>query len=228
MTKLADTVHLIVQINWIKTFLFNFYYFSPKVAMRFPAFIYRRTVFNNMGGRITLCGAIRTGMLRVGAPEIGMQDFRYSRTVWQVRGGVFIHGQTIIGRGCRISVNDNAELILGDNFVVNGDLELVCNKQIRIGNDCLLSWGCLIMDTDFHTISTLYGNDALNPDSSIMIGDHVWIGCRCTILKGAAIPTNSVIAANSTITKKLYENNVIYGGHGQSVAILKKSIEWHL
>ena len=49
------------------------------------------------------------------------------------------------------------------------------------------------MDTDFHKIYDLESN-ILNKDKAIEIGENVWIGCRCTILKGANIKRNSVIS----------------------------------
>ena len=78
------------------------------------------------------------------------------------------------------------------------------------------------MDTDFHTITDLAGN-VLNPNKPIFIGDHVWIGCRNTILKGASIPNDCVLAANSIITNKLNSSHCIYGTNG---VILKRNIDW--
>ena len=81
------------------------------------------------------------------------------------------------------------------------------------------------MDTDFHPIMDSNGT-LINPASPVIIGNKVWIGCRNTILKGVVIPDNVVIAANSTITKRVPEGNCIVGGHGKELNILKKDINW--
>ena len=51
----------------------------------------------------------------------------------------------------------------------------------------------------------------------------MWIGCRCTILKGVSIADNIVVAANSTITTKLDHSFSCYGRNGVE---LKSNIEW--
>ncbi|WP_425497696.1 acyltransferase [Paraburkholderia ultramafica] len=53
---------------------------------------------------------------------------------------------------------------------------------------------------------------------------HVWFGCRCTVLKGAEIGDNVVVAATSTITAKHEQPNTVIGG--SPVRVLKESVEW--
>jgi len=81
------------------------------------------------------------------------------------------------------------------------------------------------MDTDFHKIKDKSGN-ILNPSAPIIIGNNVWIACRCLILKGATIPNGSVIGANSFVGKSLEKENAVYGGH--PARILKEEITWCL
>ena len=117
----------------------------------------------------------------------------------------------------KISVKEHASLFLGNNiWVTGGNTTIICNKNIMINDDCLLSWDILLMDTDFHKI--------LNSDNTIIhIGKHVWIGCRTTILKGVSIANNNVIAANSTITKSISTENCIIG---RNTEMLKTGIQW--
>lgn len=79
------------------------------------------------------------------------------------------------------------------------------------------------MDTDFHKIINDKGQ-LLNPPKEITIGNHVWIGCKCLLLKGAKIPDGSIIAANSFINKPLEINNSIYIGN--LVKPVKSDIIW--
>ena len=79
------------------------------------------------------------------------------------------------------------------------------------------------MDTDYHKI--LNENDEIiNEDKPINIGNHVWIGCRNTILKGVTIAENNVIAANSTITKSFYSTESVIGNNTE---VLKSNIRWN-
>ena len=61
----------------------------------------------------------------------------------------------------KISVKEHASLFLGNNiWVTGGNTTIICNKNIMINDDCLLSWDILLMDTDFHKI--------LNSDNTII------------------------------------------------------------
>lgn len=71
-----------------------------------------------------------------------------------------------------------------------------------------------IMDSDFHVVFPPQGrltNPGYEYDANIEIGENVWIGTRCTILKGVSIGKNSVIAAGSIVSKSI-PANVVAGG----------------
>ena len=123
----------------------------------------------------------------------------------------------------KISVKEHASLFLGNNiWVTGGNTTIICNKNIMINDDCLLSWDILLMDTDFHKILNS-DNTIINKEKPIHIGKPVWIGCRTTILKGVSIANNNVIAANSTITKSISTENCIIG---RNTEMLKTGIQW--
>lgn len=79
--------------------------------------------------------------------------------------------------------------------------------------------------SDQHAVIDV-NNNVLNPPKAISIGNHVWIGCRSTILKGVCIADDNIVAANSTVTKSFTNNNSIIGGHGKNVEVIKNNINW--
>ena len=48
--KISFFIELLRKVSIFKTIVFNVHYFPLKVAVRFPAIIYRRTKLANMGG----------------------------------------------------------------------------------------------------------------------------------------------------------------------------------
>lgn len=135
-----------------------------------------------------------------------------------------VNGRCDIGFGSRIVVGENAMLEIEENLSVTAHSTIICMKRVVIGKNVLISWDVLLMDSDFHYVGCL--NSELNKECSkeIAIGNHVWIGCRCTVLKGAVISDDTVIAANSVVTRKFSENNVMLAGNP---AIVKhKGIQW--
>ena len=216
---------LLRKVDWGRTLYFNMKYFPPKVAIRLPFLIYHRTDLYKMQGKIVLNVTPRLGLVKIGPHGLGTQDVKYSRTMWEVSGTLVINGKANIGRGCRISIGNGAVLTLGDKLTITGRSSIICQEEITLGNDCLLSWDILIMDTDFHNILNENGK-VINQPRPIHIGNHVWIGCRNTILKGVSIADNVIVSANSTITQRVSESNCAIGGIGRDATILKKGINW--
>lgn len=223
--KVNKVLKKLCRVNFCKTLYFNLKYFPIKTALHFPVLIYYRTYFYKMKGQIQLNVPPRLGLVQIGAHGLGTQDIRYSRTIWEVTGTLVINGKTDIGRGCQISIGKNGILTLGDKFLITGRTSIICQKDITFGDNCLLSWDILIMDTDFHHVINSEG-EIINAPRPIHIGNHVWIGCRNTILKGVTLPDNTIVSADSTITKSFSEPNCAIGGNGKDLIVLKRGIDW--
>ena len=206
-----------------KTIYFNFKYLPFKQAIQIPVKISQNVYLRHTGGQIILDCPIESEMILIGYGDVGIFDKKVSRSVWEVYGTVIFKGHAQIGHGSKLSVRGT--LVLGKGLNITAESAIVATNRIEFGDNCLLSWDTLIMDTDFHKIKDRRDN-LLNPSEPIFIGDNVWIGCRCLILKGANIPNNCVIGANSFVGKRLEKENSLYGG--QPARILKEHITWAL
>ncbi len=149
---------------------------------------------------------------------------RKNELVWDINGEVVFKGKASIGSGCKISVSEEAKLILGSNFRISAHSCLDCNKFIEFGDSCLLSWDVLVMDSDYHKI--LKDDKVINPAKEIVIGNHVWIGNNVTILKGVRIPDNVIVACKSLITKKISTPDSVVSGNGSDITVIKEGINW--
>ena len=216
-----------IQVNIWKTFYFNFHYFPSNIALRLPIYIYRRSKLFKMKGSIIIEAPIKTGMIKFGAHGLGTVDSYYQRTIWEMYGTLIVKGDASIGQGCKISIGKSATLTLGDHFIISGSSSIICQKKITFGKHCLLSWDVLMMDSDLHHVLN-DNNSIINNPQPIVIGDNVWIGCRNTILKGVFIANDIIISANSTITRSVKETNCVIGGHGKTVEIIKRGINWKM
>ena len=82
------------------------------------------------------------------------------------------------------------------------------------------------MDTDFHKIYDVekyLGNGNLEVGKKeIIIGNNVWLGCRCLLLKGCTVPPGSIVAAGSKVTKKFDQNNSLICDN----KIIKNNVSW--
>lgn len=88
--------------------------------------------------------------------------------------------------------------------------EISLVKEVFIGADAMIGSDCLIYDTDWHNLDGL-DVDRDIPVAPVRIGRGVWLTNRVIVLKGVTIGDNTVVAANSVVTKDL-PNNVLAGG----------------
>lgn len=163
-----------------------------------------------------------------GRLTIGNPDAESARVSLQPANLYFGHhsavtlGKSIsIGPGVNIIVKDNAKLKIGDRTYFTSDMHLEAVNSIEIGSDCAISWGVTIIDDDHHQI--LPKKTGGQNFKNVKIGDHVWIGCNVSILKGTQIGNNCVIAAGS-IVKGVFPDNALIGGNPAKV--IKESISW--
>jgi acetyltransferase-like isoleucine patch superfamily enzyme len=65
--------------------------------------------------------------------------------------------------------------------MVTAETTIISYSEVQFGKNCLLAWDTLVMDTDFHKIKNEFGQ-VINSPRPIIVGDNVWIGCRCLVL----------------------------------------------
>ena len=99
----------------------------------------------------------------------------------------------------------NGKICIGDSTYINRRSEIKCMESVNIGRDCAISWDVSIMDTDYHVINDSYMSAPIN------IGDHVWIGCKSTILKGVTIGDGAVIAAGTLVNRDVPPKALVGG-----------------
>ena len=204
-----------------KTLRFNFHYFPLGTALKLPVVVSHRTCLRELHGKVELPEKVETAMVKIGFGDVGHYDRRRSRGIWQVSGIVSFSGKASIGHGSKLSVRGH--LNLGTGFNMTAESTIVCAKEIRFGNDCLVSWDVLVMDTDEHPLYNKE-NHHINPDKAILVGDHVWIGCKCILLKGAEVPCDTVLAAGTLLKSAFAGENQVIGGNPPS--ILKRDVRW--
>ena len=143
-------------------------------------------------------------------------------TYLNIQGKLQIKGIYSIGRGCRFDIGKNAIVTIGNGGYINAYTKLIIMHQLSIGDNCSISWDCQILDENFHEVT--YPGMIKSEKKGIIIGNHVLIGSRCTILKGVIIPDGCVIASGSVVNRAFTEKNCLIGGIPANV--IKQNIKW--
>jgi acetyltransferase-like isoleucine patch superfamily enzyme len=208
----------------------NIYFECRKIRATF-SFVMLRTLYYRLNGkriissnRVSIYGLknIQTkGLLKIGIDYVGFMD-RYDRTLIRNTGSMHIIGNVSIGKGCRLDIGENAILRIHSAYI-NANSTLVIMHGLTIGAGSVISWGCQFLDEDFHSIS--YAGKFLKSRNEISVGNHVWIGCNVTVLKGARLPNGSVVASGSVVTANFEEENTLIAGNPAKV--IRHNISWH-
>lgn len=159
----------------------------------------------------------------LGYHDIALFDRQRERGKWTNTGKVVFKGYDRIGHGCKIVVGDNGTLVFDENVSISAETEICCQEFIKFGKHNVISWDCIFMDTDLHKIYDAHSNKRMNKNEEIILEDDVWIGCRCTILKGAHISKGCIVGAGSRLSSNVGEANAVIGDYGK---ILRKNIRW--
>ncbi len=118
-----------------------------------------------------------------------------------------------ISCGCIFStLNRNASIKIGNNCGFSG-CSLSANYGIMIEDNVMVGANVKIFDHDFHT-------DVAKP---VNIKKGAWIGMNCVVLKGVTIGENSIIGANSVVTKDVPPNTVAAGNPCKVVKTINQS-----
>lgn len=126
-----------------------------------------------------------------------------SKAEVSVQGELKLGRNVTVERGTLLAVRQNALLTIGSNTFINRNVMIVARESIKLGENVLIAPNVCIFDHD-HVLSS---NSFVT--SPIVIGDGVWIGANCNILKGVKIGRNCVIGAGSTITHDVPDNTVL-------------------
>lgn len=128
----------------------------------------------------------------------------------------------------KIAIKKNSILKIGKNFRsrYSVSFRIYDFGKVEIGDDCFFNDGCSINCQDKVTIGdrVKFGQNVMIFDHDhdyknninefvkreVKIGNDVWIGANCIILKGVTIGSNVVIAAGTIVKENIESNSLIY------------------
>ncbi len=109
--------------------------------------------------------------------------------------------------------------------ITGGYIELCeTNASVVIGDNCMIGWHISIVATDFHTVLDRNTGAVLNGPGHVVIGDNCWLGHGVRLLKNAKIPNNTIVGAETVVTKKFSEEWTVLGGN--PARVVKRDVTW--
>ncbi len=107
---------------------------------------------------------------------------------------------------------EGALLETGANFAMTGGT-LCAARRITIGHNVTVGANTTIIDTDFHSLDTRqrWSERSGGETAAVAIGDNVFIGMNCIVLKGVTIGEGAAIGAGSVVTADVPPHVVVAG-----------------
>ncbi len=129
-----------------------------------------------------------------------------------------------------LSPGKSCKLTVGKDFSCMGGFQIAGFDEdclsVTIGEDCMFSYGVAIRASDGHTLLDAQTKKVLNPGQDIYIGNHVWAGMHTCFLKGARVPDDCVVGAQSIVTRAFTQPNRILVGSPARELKDKQPITW--
>jgi acetyltransferase-like isoleucine patch superfamily enzyme len=150
---------------------------------------------------------------------------------------ISVGANSILYENARLEAFGNGSIEIGANSIL-GDIRINSRGHVVIGDRFLSAWGVFIQDTDTHpTDPTQRGlqceimchgfrpnwdlrapqNAALfswkPTPGTIEIGNDVWIGAQCSILKNVKIGSGCIVATGSVVLAGDYPPNSLIAGN---------------
>ena len=112
---------------------------------------------------------------------------------------------------CTFFVDKGAVITIGENVGISQS-SLISHCEITIGNNVKIGGGTSIYTSDFHSLDANIRCSSEDMHhricAPVVIGDNVFIGAHCIILKGVSIGEKSIIGAGRVFTKNVPANQI--------------------
>lgn len=119
-----------------------------------------------------------------------------------------------------------AEIVIGNGTHIGYQNILAAATSIRIGDRVRLASNVCIFDNPSHPVepSRRHLPFRLDETAPVVIGNNVWIGMNCFVMRGVTIGDNSVIAAGSIVTRSIPPNSLAAGNPARVIKSIAEDL----
>lgn len=147
----------------------------------------------------------------------GLIDRRSTRARIDIGRNCLIQGQLVAER-------DESRIEIADDVLVGGSTVIDCALAITVERKVLISYSCIIADSDNHSIYPELRTDDLanwmnngrhdwthSAMAPVRICEGAWIGARSIIIKGVTIGAGAVVGMGSVVTCDVPARTIVAG-----------------
>jgi len=135
-----------------------------------------------------------------------------------ILGSVELHGtcnirlgkNALIYPGVYLETQGAGSITLGDGVVLSSGVHIVAFDAVVLGDGCMVGEYSSIRDAN-HRLGAESVRHSGHDSAAIHIGRNVWLGRGVSVLMGASLGDNSVVAANAVVNKTVLAGQVVGG-----------------
>lgn len=151
------------------------------------------------------------------------------------KGGEVNIGSDCLIEGTIVIETEYGRVNIGNNVYIGSSI-IGCVCSITIEDDVLISYQCVIQDSDNHSSkyslrkkdtadwkNNGYHNWQITPQKSVKISKGSWIGACAIILKGVTIGEGAIVGAGSVVTKDVPDWTIVAGNPAKIIKTIPEN-----
>jgi acetyltransferase-like isoleucine patch superfamily enzyme len=133
-----------------------------------------------------------------------------------------------LGHDTKVRVHEG-EVRIGAKTVLGQECTISAYQHVSIGRECILADRVMLIDFDHGVVEVdrpirqqgIYKRD-------VNVGHNVWVGYGACVLRGVTVGDNSIIGANSVVTRDVAENAVVGGVPARLIRVrdVPRTMRW--
>ena len=137
-----------------------------------------------------------------------------------------IHSSFKLGNNNYMDISDSAEIHFAENTQINEsnyltikkNAQFIIGKNTYIGDNCILGEGMTLFDHNHQYTREPFSVSKTDfVTAPIKIGNNVWTGANCIILKGVTIGDNVILGAGCVVHKDIPANSIVINKQEQII-----------
>ena len=151
-----------------KNNFFNFHYLPFRQAVKLPILLQKPHFIKLKGKVIIQADRVSFGMIQMGTlvntcnPNNGI--------TFDIDGTLIFKGSAIFANDSYIMIRDNGTITIGTRF--DGNCKLKCAKSIEIGDDTVIAYDSMVMDSDWHALTDMVTGKLVHKTAPVKIGNY--------------------------------------------------------
>lgn len=135
--------------------------------------------------------------------------------IMRVRGWFYGLGMSECGRDFQVThdaiIRELHNITIGNHCFVGNGVVMMGSGTIEIVDNVMIAPHSVLVSGNHTSQHGAYKNGPIDA-GRIIIKSGSWIAANCTVVKGAVLPEDSVLCANSFLNKSYNATHSVYGG----------------